>query len=224
MRILIAEDDSSLRRALLSIMQKNNYTADAVDNGGDALDYLMSGSYDAAVLDIMMSVMDGVEVLRRARKASVTTPVLFLTAKAEIDDKITGLDAGADDYLTKPFDVRELLARLRVLTRRNGVQQTSVLSFGNTTLDTGSFELGAPGGGYRLVGKEYQIMELFMRNPGVVIPPERILENICNEESRAEENTVWTYVSYLRRKLEAIRADITIRTLRGSGYVLEERE
>jgi len=223
MRILIAEDDSSLRRALLSIMQKNNYTADAVDNGGDALDYLMSGSYDAAVLDIMMGGMDGVEVLRRARKASVTTPVLFLTAKAEIDDKIAGLDAGAGDYLTKPFDVRELLARLRALTRKSGVQQTSVLSFGNTTLDTGAFELVAPGGSYRLVGMEYQTMLLFMRNPGSVITSERILENICNEESRAEENTVWTYVSYLRRKLEAIRADITIRTMRGSGYVLEER-
>lgn len=223
MRILIAEDDSSLRRALLSIMQKNNYTADGVDNGGDALDYIMSGSYDAAVLDIMMSGMDGVEVLRRARKAGIMTPVLFLTARAEIDDKITGLDAGADDYLTKPFDVRELLARLRVLTRKNTLQQTSVLSCGNTTLDTESFVLSAPGGSYRLVGKEYQTMLLLMRSPGVVIAAERILENIWAEESRAEENTVWTYVSYLRRKLEAIRSDLTIRTMRGSGYVLEEK-
>lgn len=223
MRILIAEDDSSLRRALLSIMQKNNYTADAVDNGGDALDYIMCGSYDAAVLDIMMSVMDGVEVLRRARKAGIETPVLFLTARAEINDKITGLDAGADDYLTKPFDVSELLARLRVLTRKSGVQQTSALSFGNTTLDTSSFELGGPGGSYRLVGKEYQTMLFFMRNPGSVITSERILENIWNEVSRAGENTVWTYVSYLRRKLEALRSDITIRTMRGSGYVLEEK-
>ena len=127
MRILIAEDDSSLRRALISILQKNNYMAEAVDNGGDALDYLLSGLYDAAILDIMMPIMDGVSVLVNARKANNTTPILLLTAKAEIEDKIIGLDAGANDYLTKPFDMRELLARLRVLTRKKDIQQTNVI-------------------------------------------------------------------------------------------------
>lgn len=224
MRILIAEDDSSLRRALVSILERNRYTADAVDNGGDALDYILSGLYDAAVLDIMMPVMDGVSVLAQARKARNATPVLLLTAKAEIDDKIAGLDAGANDYLTKPFDMRELLARLRVLTRKNDIQQTSVLSLGNTTLNTETFELAAPGGSYKLANKEYQTMLLFMRNPRAVISSSRVLENIWDPDSKAEESTVWTYVSYLRRKLEAIKADVEIRTMRGAGYTLELRK
>lgn len=223
MKILIAEDDASLRRALVSILQKNNYTVEAVDNGGDAFDYLCSGLYDAAILDIMMPVMDGVSVLVQARKESVATPVLLLTAKYEIDDKITGLDAGANDYLTKPFDMRELLARLRVLTRKSDVQQNNVISFGNTSLNTQSFELSAPGGSYKLANKEYQTMLLFMRNPRVVISSSRVLENIWDPDSRAEDNTVWTYISYLRRKLEAIGSDVQIRTMRGAGYILEVR-
>ncbi len=224
MRILIAEDDSSLRRALVSILQKNRYTAEAVDNGGDALDYLLSGLYDAAILDIMMPVADGVSVLTEVRKAHNATPILLLTAKAEIDDKIMGLDAGANDYLTKPFDMRELLARLRVLTRKTEIQQTNILTFGNTSLNTEVFELTAPGGSYKLANKEYQTMLLFMRNPRVVIPPSRVLESIWDPDSKAEDNTVWTYVSYLRRKLEAIKSDIEIRTMRGAGYTLEVRK
>ncbi len=224
MKILIAEDDTSLRKVLVSILQKNNYSVEAVDNGGDALSYLTSGLYDAAILDIMMPVMDGVTVLVRARQEHNTTPVLLLTAKSEIDDKITGLDAGANDYLTKPFDMRELLARIRVLTRKINVQQDNTISFGNTSLNTQSFELSAPSGSYRLANKEYQTMLLFMRNPRVVISPSRVLENIWDPDSRAEDNTVWTYISYLRRKLEAIGADIQIRNVRGAGYILEEKQ
>ena len=224
MKILIAEDDTSLRKVLVSILQKNNYSVEAVDNGGDALSYLTSGLYDAAILDIMMPVMDGVTVLVRARQEHNTTPVLLLTAKSEIDDKITGLDAGAIDYLTKPFDMRELLARIRVLTRKINVQQDNTISFGNTSLNTQSFELSAPSGSYRLANKEYQTMLLFMRNPRVVISPSRVLENIWDPDSRAEDNTVWTYISYLRRKLEAIGADIQIRNVRGAGYILEEKQ
>lgn len=224
MKILIAEDDTSLRKVLVSILQKNNYSVEAVDNGGDALSYLTSGLYDAAILDIMMPVMDGVTVLVRARQEHNTTPVLLLTAKSEIDDKITGLDAGANDYLTKPFDMRELLARIRVLTRKINVQQDNTISFGNTSLNTQSFELSAPSGSYRLANKEYQTMLLFMRNPRVVISPSRVLENIWDPDSRAEDNTVWTYIFYLRRKLEAIGADIQIRNVRGAGYILEEKQ
>ena len=224
MKILIAEDDTSLRKVLVSILQKNNYSVEAVDNGGDALSYLTSGLYDAAILDIMMPVMDGVSVLVRARQEHNTTPVLLLTAKSEIDDKITGLDAGANDYLTKPFDMRELLARIRVLTRKINVQQDNTISFGNATLNTQSFELSAPSGSYRLANKEYQTMLLFMRNPRVVISPSRGLENIWDPDSRSEDNTVWTYISYLRRKLEAIGADIQIRNVRGAGYILEEKQ
>ena len=223
MKILIAEDDASLRRVLVSILQKNNYSVDAVDNGGDALDCLCSDLYDAAILDIMMPVMDGISVLARARRAHNTTPVLLLTAKSEIDDKITGLDIGANDYLTKPFDMRELLARLRVLTRKDGVQQNNILTYGNTSLNTQSFELSAPGGSYKLANKEYQTILLFMRSPEKVISSSQFLENIWDLDSRAEDNTVWTYISYLRRKLEAIDADVHIRTMRGVGYILEVR-
>jgi len=221
MKILIAEDDSSLRRVLTSILQKNNYSTDAVDNGGDALAYLQSGCYDAAILDIMMPVMDGVTVLSRVRSEHNATPVLLLTAKSEIEGRVTGLDAGANDYLTKPFDMRELLARLRVLTRKTGIQQNNTLAFGNVTLNTQSFELSAPGGSYKLANKEYQTMLLLMRNPETVISPSRFLENIWDPDSRAEDNTVWTYISYLRRKLEAIGADVHIATVRGAGYILE---
>ncbi|MGN0690381.1 MAG: response regulator transcription factor [Oscillospiraceae bacterium] len=224
MKILVAEDDTSLRRVLVSILQKNNYSVEAVDNGGDALNYLCSGLFDAAILDIMMPVMDGVSVLVNARKEHNTTPVLLLTAKSEIDDKINGLDSGANDYLTKPFDMRELLARLRVLTRKSDVQQDNTISFGNTTLNTQSFELSAPKGSYKLANKEYQTMHLFMRNPKAVISSSRVLENIWDPDSRAEDNTVWTYISYLRRKLETIGADIQIRTMRGAGYILEEKK
>lgn len=223
MKILVAEDDTSLRRALISILRKNNYSADAVDNGGDALDYLRSNLYDAAILDIMMPVMDGISVLACTRREENPTPILLLTAKSEIEDKITGLDTGANDYLTKPFDMRELLARLRVLTRKNAIQQTNILTYGNTSLNTGSFELSAPGGNYRLANKEYQTMLLLMRSPGRVISSAQFLENIWDPDSRAEDNTVWTYISYLRRKLEAIGADIKIRTMRGAGYILEVR-
>ena len=224
MKILIAEDDASLRRVLTAMLERNQYTVDAVDNGGEALEYLRCGVYDGAVLDIMMPVMDGVSVLAAARREKISTPVLLLTAKAEIDDKVAGLDAGANDYLTKPFDMRELLARLRVLTRQETVQNSSIISFGNVTLDTGSFLLTAPAGSIQLANKEYQTMLLFLRNPGTVISSDRILENIWSPDSRAEENTVWTYISYLRRKLEAIGSNVEIRNKRGCGYVLEGKK
>ena len=221
MKLLIAEDDASLRKVLVTILQKNNYSVDAVDNGGDALDAMRTGLYDAAILDIMMPVMDGISVLTRARREHCTTPVLLLTAKSEIDDKVVGLDAGANDYLTKPFDLRELLARVRVLTRKTEIQQTHLLTCGNTTLDTRSFTLSAPGGSYKLANKEYQTMLLLMQNPGQVLSAGQFLENIWDPDGRAEDNTVWTYISYLRRKLEAIDANIRIRTVRGAGYLLE---
>ena len=224
MKILIAEDDVSLRRVLTAMLQKNNYCVDAVDNGADALEYLRSGIYDGAILDVMMPALDGVQVIAAARREHIATPVLLLTAKSEIDDKICGLDAGANDYVTKPFDMRELLARLRALTRLERTQTGSAVAVGNLSLDTRSFVLSGPGGSFPLANKEYQTMLLFLRNPGVVIAQSRILENIWSPDSRAEENTVWTYVSYLRRKLEALEANVEIRTKRGCGYVLEERK
>ena len=223
MRLLLAEDDQSLRRVLLKILENNNYCIDAVDNGKDAFEYLLSGCYDAAILDVMMPYMDGITVLKRVRANRNSIPVLLLTAKSEIDDKITGLDSGANDYLTKPFDVRELLARIRVLTRKTDVQQTDVLCFGNVELNTKSFVLSTYKGNYKLSNKEYQTINMLMNNPNKVISASDFLERIWPEDSIAEENTIWTYISYLRRKLESLDADVTIHTRRGAGYILEEK-
>lgn len=223
MKILIAEDDPSLRRVLVALLEKSSYSTDAVADGLEALEYLRVGGYDGAILDIMMPKMDGFQVLSTIRQEKNTVPVLMLTAKAEIEDKVTGLDLGANDYLTKPFDLRELLARLRVLTRPSEARQTNILEFGNTRLDAGSFVLSAPGGSYRLANKEYQTMALLMRNPNVLLPPSRFLENIWSPDSRAEDNTVWTYISYLRRKLAAMGSDLQITTRRNAGYQLEKK-
>ena len=224
MKLLLAEDDASLRRALLALLGKASYSVDAVDNGEDALEYLRAGQYDGAILDIMMPKKDGLQVLTTLRQEENQVPVLMLTAKAEIDDKVTGLDLGANDYLTKPFDLRELLARLRVMTRKQEFQQTNQLRIGNTKLDTASHTLSGPEGCYKLANKEYQTILLLMRNPGALLSPGRFLENIWDPDSRAEDNTVWTYISYLRRKLEAIGSDLRITTRRNAGYVLERQE
>lgn len=223
MKILIAEDDPSLRKILVSLLEKSNYRVDAVGDGLEALEYLRADSYDGVILDIMMPKMDGMQVLRTIRQEKNAVPVLMLTAKSEIDDKVAGLDLGANDYLTKPFDLRELLARLRVLTRKQVLQQTSLLELGNTRLDTGTYTLSAPGGSYRLANKEYQTMELLMRNPNVLLTSNQFLENIWDPDSRAEDNTVWTYISYLRRKLTAIGSDLQITTRRRAGYLLEKK-
>lgn len=223
MKILIAEDDASLRRVLSVTLEKSGCHVDAVGDGADALEYLRGSEYDGAILDIMMPKLDGLQVLTTIRQEKNPVPVLLLTAKSEIEDRVAGLDLGANDYLTKPFDLRELLARLRVLTRKAEVQQTHILELGNTRLDTSSFILSAPSGSYQLANKEYQTMLLLMRNPGVLLPPGRFLENIWDPDSRAEENTVWTYISYLRRKLAAIGSDLQIITRRNAGYLLERK-
>lgn len=222
MKILIAEDDSSLARAVSVILEKNHYSVDLVSNGKDALSYLESGLYDAAILDIMMPGADGITVLKTIRSRKNVIPVLLLTAKAEIEDKVTGLDSGANDYLTKPFDMRELLARLRSITRIPGLQNDSVLHLGNISLDDTTFTLSAPGGSYKLANKEYQMMKMFLSNPAAVISADSFMQKIWSADSNAEQNTVWTYISYLRRKLEAVRADVGIFTRRNEGYVLEK--
>lgn len=220
LRLLLAEDERSLSRAVTTILEKNNYSVDAVYDGAEALDYLQSGSYDAVILDVMMPKLDGLTVLKRLRAKGDRTPVLMLTAKAEIEDKVAGLDGGADDYLTKPFDTRELLARLRVLTR--GVQTVDTqMHYGNVTLDRASFELSGPNGSFRLAKKEYQMMEILMSNPHNLVSTERLMERIWGYDSEAEINVVWVYVSYLRKKLTAIGANVQIRAARNAGYSLE---
>ena len=221
MKLLIAEDDPSLLRALTALFQREKYTVDGVSDGPNALEYLKLCTYDAAVLDVMMPGLSGFEVIRAVRKEGIATPVLFLTAKNDIEDRVTGLDLGAEDYLTKPFDVRELLARVRALTRRGNDQTSAAVSAGNTSLDTVSFSLKGPGGEEILPNKEYQCMLFLMQNAGQVIPAERFLERFWEDDAAGGENTLWTVIYNLRKKLESLKSNLSIRTRRGQGYVLE---
>lgn len=224
MRILLAEDERSLSRAVIALLEKNNYSADAVYDGQEALEYLEAGNYDALILDLMMPKMDGLTVLRTLREQGNPIPELILTAKSEVDDKVLGLDTGANDYLTKPFSTQELMARIRAMTRsQTGGQVTSRLTFGNITLDQATFELSSPAGSFRLANKEFQMMEMLMRNPRQIIPTERFLERIWGYDSEVEVSVVWVYISYLRKKLAALQADVEIRASRNLGYALEVR-
>lgn len=221
MRILYAEDEIALAKAVSRILEKNHYSVDTVHNGVDALAFLDNDSYDLVILDIMMPKMDGIRVLQKIRAKGNLVPVIMLTAKSEIDDKVLGLDSGANDYLTKPFDTKELLARIRVLTRGQKLADSKI-HFGNITLDRITFSLSSFNGNYRLANKEYQMMELLISNPNQLISAERFLEKIWGYDTDAEINVVWVYISYLRKKLNALHATIQIRSLRNAGYILEE--
>ena len=222
MRLLLAEDEKALSKALVTILERNNYSVDAVYDGRSALEYLEAGDYDGAILDIMMPQMDGLTVLKKIRQQGKLTPVLLLTAKAEVDDKVEGLDAGANDYLATPFHSRELLARIRAMTRIQTVQTDSRLTVGNVTLDRAAFEVSTYAGSFRLANKEFQMLELMMTNPRQLISSERFFEKIWGFDSDAQMNVVWVYISYLRKKLTALHADIYIKATRNAGYSLEE--
>lgn len=199
MRVLLAEDEKALSKALVTILERNNYSVDAVYDGESALEYLENDNYDIAILDIMMPKIDGLTVLKNVRKRNNLIPILLLTAKSEVDDKVEGLDAGANDYLAKPFHSKELLARIRAIIRTQTGQSNSKLSMGNIVLDQTSFELSSTAGNYRLSNKEFQILELLMSNPNQLISSERFLEKIWGYDSEAEINVVWVYISYLRK-------------------------
>ena len=220
MRILLAEDEKALAKAMVKIFEKNNYSADAVYDGEDALAYLEAGNYDVAVLDIMMPKMDGITVLRKIRAEGNRIPVLMLTAKSEIEDRVLGLDSGANDYLPKPFDTRELLARIRAITRSRE-ESDAKLTFGNVTLDRTTFELSTVTGSFRLANKEFQMAEYLFSNPRRIISTEQFMEKIWGYDSDAEVNVVWVYISYLRKKLAALGADVRIVASRNLGYSLE---
>lgn len=223
MRLLLAEDERSLSRAIVAILQHSHYSVDAVYDGEEALAYLEAGNYDGLILDLMMPKLDGLTVLRTLRAKGSRLPVLILTAKSEISDKVEGLDSGANDYLTKPFSTAELLARIRAMTRSQTAQPTSRIQVGNITLDRTTFELSSPTGSFRLANKEFQMLELLMNNPRQLIPSERFLERIWGYDSNAELNVVWVYISYLRKKLAALGADVEIRATRNAGYSLDAR-
>ena len=200
MRLLLAEDEKALSKALVAILERNNYSVDAVYDGQSALDYLEMDNYDGVILDIMMPKVDGLTVLRKVREKGNLIPILLLTAKSEVDDKVEGLDAGANDYLAKPFHSKELLARIRAITRTQAAQTNSKLTMGNVTLDRATFELSTAKGSFRLANKEFQMLELLMCNPHQLISSERFLEKIWGYDSEAEINVVWVYISYLRKK------------------------
>ena len=221
MRILLAEDERSLSKAIVALLEKNNYSVDAVYDGEELLSYVETGIYDAVILDVMMPKLDGISALCEMRKRGCNIPVLILSAKAEVDDKVLGLDSGANDYLTKPFAIQELLARIRAITRTGSGQVDSKLRFGNLMLDLATYELSAAEGSFKLTNKEFQMLEMLMQNPGHLISTERFMEKIWGYNSDAEINVVWVYISYLRKKLSKICANVEIRAHRNSGYSLE---
>lgn len=223
MRLLLAEDEKDLSKALCAILKHNNYSVDAVYNGQDALDWGLCENYDGIILDLMMPKKNGIEVLKELREKGISTPVLILTAKTDVDDRITGLDAGADDYLTKPFAIGELLARIRAMTRRKAEFSPNVLTIGNLSLNRETFELSTDKGSFRLGNKEFQMIEMLMDNQGRLISTEQFMERIWGYETEAEINVVWVYISYLRKKLSAIEASLEIKATRGVGYTLEEK-
>lgn len=224
MRLLLAEDEKSLARAVSTILQKNNYSVDVVDNGLDVLDYAEAAEYDCIILDIMMPLMDGITALKELRKRGNNVPVIMLTAKSELDDKITGLDSGANDYLTKPFEVKELMARIRAVTRVQWQQKDSKLVFGNLTLDCAAYEVSTPFGKEQLTNKEFQLLEMLMRDPKVKISTDTLMERIWGFESESETNVIWVHISYLRKKLKKMEANVEIKAARNFGYYLEVNE
>lgn len=222
MRVLIAEDEAEIAKGLKYLLEKNKFTVDMVSDGEEALEYFACTDYDVVVLDIMMPKVSGLEVLKRIRDTKSSVPILILTAKSEIEDRVAGLEAGADDYLPKPFASREFIARVKALSRRSAGYADLRLSFGEVQLDCNRYELVCGTASSRLNNKEFQLMEMFMRNPHFVFSTAHLMDKIWEQDSEADVNVVWTYVGFLRKKLKQLGADIEIRTVRGAGYSLEE--
>lgn len=223
MRLLIVEDDRDIVKALTALFEHNNYSVDAVYNGNDGYDYALEGNYDGIILDIMMPGMDGLEVLRALRGAGVRTPVLLLTARGDVEDKVNGLDAGADDYLPKPFAAGELLARVRAMLRRRENYQDDILEFQGLSLNPATFELIFQNRNLRLVSREFQMLQLLMQSPGTVISTEQFMERIWGWDSEVEVSIVWVYISNLRKKIDKLGAPVNIKAVRGVGYCLEKQ-
>lgn len=224
MRILVIEDERHLAEALVHLLKKQNYTVDCDYDGEAGLDDALSGIYDVIVLDIMLPKLDGYGVLAGMRRDGIETPVIMLTAKGTLPDKVRGLDCGADDYLTKPFDTEELLARIRALGRRRGelTENNAVITYGDLSLNTNTMELSSPGGSIQLTLKEKELIEFLILRREMISPKEQIIEKLWGFESDAGDNHVEVYVSFLRKKLRYIHANTTISAVRGVGYVLKE--
>ena len=223
MRILLAEDERDLSRALVALFQKNKYAVEVAYDGEEALTMLEKGDFDCAVLDIMMPKIDGLTVLRRVRQQGNNLPILLLTAKTDLDDMVEGLDSGADDYVTKPFSVKELLARIRAITRRRTESGSSILSFEGLNLNRASYYLSTEYGKVRLTSKEYQMMEMLMSGVDKVVSSQEFMEKIWGETENDDMNVVWVYVSYLRNKLKKLQSNVKIKAMRNEGYRLEKK-
>lgn len=221
MRLLLAEDEKALSEILVTVLEKNHYSVETVSDGLSALKSLETGIYDGAILDVMMPGTDGITVLKTLRKNGNMLPVMLLTAKSEVEDRVAGLDSGANDYLPKPFDTRELLARVRAMMRLQNVQTDEVSRIGNIRLDHATMEMSSEGSSFRLSGKEFQMMKIFMANPGVPISTDILLDKVWGEGGGEGNRTVWVYVSFLRKKLKALHADIGITTAGKESYQLE---
>ena len=222
MRVLIAEDEFELAKGLKFLLEKNKFSVDVVHDGAAALECFGTGSYDVIVLDIMMPKVDGLKVLKTIRRTGSGVPILMLTAKGEVEDRVQGLEAGADDYLPKPFATREFIARVKALSRRNTAYAEAVLEFGDVRLDCNRYELSCGDVSVRLNNKEFHLMELFMRHPHFVFSTSHLMDKIWGQDSEADLNVVWTYVGFIRKRLKQVGGGVEIRTARGAGYSLEE--
>ncbi|MBQ2891424.1 MAG: response regulator transcription factor [Bacilli bacterium] len=222
MRILIAEDDPKLLKSLVHIFELNKYAVDGVDNGIDAFDFASSDEYDGLILDIMMPDMDGVTVLKKLRDNGITTPALFLTARTEIDQRIEGLDAGADDYLPKPFSIGELLARVRAMLRRKDKFTPDILTYFELLLNRSTYELMFCGKTQTLSGKEFQLMEMLMQNSNKIVTAEQLITHIWGWDTNVDTSVIWVHISNIRKKLETLSVPVTIKFVRGTGYMLEK--
>lgn len=221
MKILIAEDEISTAKALKVILEKSKFSVDIVHNGNDAWSYIQAGPYEVIVLDIMMPGMNGLEVLAKLRANNIKTPVLMLTAKGELEDRVAGLEAGADDYLPKPFATAELIARVKALGRRSEIYSDSVKQAGNLVLDSNKYEMRVGSKSVTLTNKEYQLMELFILHPGFVFSTEHLMEKIWGLDSESYIDVVWTHIGFVRKKIKSLDANVEIKTIRGAGYSLE---
>ena len=223
MRLLFAEDDRDLQRAVKTLLERAGYLVDAVSNGEDAVEYAAAEEYDGLIFDWMMPKLDGVEALRRLRGRGISTPCLLLTARDAVEDRVTGLDAGADDYLPKPFDAAELQARVRAMLRRRDSYKPDLLTFEDLTLDKGSCELRCGSARAQLSGKAYQLMALFMENPRHLFSVQQLMDKIWGWDAEAEINVVWVNISQLRKRLTELGTCAEIRARRGTGYSLEKK-
>ncbi len=221
MKLLIAEDDPKLLKSLIHILENNKFSVDGVNNGDDALNYGLTGEYDGIILDIMMPGMDGLKVLQALRAKNITTPALFLTARTEVSDRVEGLDAGADDYLPKPFSTVELLARIRAMLRRKDTYLPDLLTVGSVTLNRSTYQLSYGNEIQSLSGKEFQILEMLMQQPGMIIPSERFITHLWGWDTSVDTSVIWVHISNLRKKISAVNSPAEIRFIRNAGYVLE---